>query len=321
MSAVSVSFDGREPAEAVLARADAAVAAGVETVWLACHLFQRDPVATAAVLLGRHAGLKIVLMALSPYAMHPVHAAMAAATLDEFYPGRVSLCLGVGAPADMAAAGIGTPKPLAVMREALELCRALFGGETVTAEGEHFRVNGRTLGTGRRAVPVLLAASGPQMLRLAGNESDGVVLSASASPEYVRWSLEKAEAGGPPEGFRRCGLVYASADTDGKAARDRVRRALATVLRGAHHARNLELAGSRLDQAALNEAFAAGNLTAAEALIGDDIIANHAAAGVPDEFRARIAAYRDSGLDEVVLAGMRTPEQLAACAAALQDQA
>ena len=37
--------------------------------------------------------------------------------------------------------------------------------------------------------------------------------------------------------------------------------------------------------------------------------------------RARIAAYREAGLDEVVLAGMRTPEQLAACAKALHSQA
>lgn len=319
MSCVSVSFDGREPADAVFAKADAAVASGVDRVWLACHLFQRDPIATAGVLLGRYPDLEIVLMAISPYLMHPVHAAMAAATLDEFFPGRVSLCLGVGAPADMASVGVETPKPLATMREALEICRTLFGGETVTVDGERFRVAGRALGSGPCAVPLLLAASGPKMLRLAGGHADGVALSAAASAEYVCWSLDRVAEGNPPYNFRRCGLVYASVDADGTAARDRVRRVLATVLRGTHHARNLELAGSRLDQAALNAAFEAGDLDAVDVLIDDAIVAHHAAAGTAEAFRARIAAYRAAGLDEVVLASMRTPEQLAAVAAALDS--
>ena len=37
---------------------------------------------------------------------------MAAASLEEMYPGRVILCLGVGAPADLKAAGIDSPRPI-----------------------------------------------------------------------------------------------------------------------------------------------------------------------------------------------------------------
>ncbi|HZB92714.1 MAG TPA: LLM class flavin-dependent oxidoreductase [Stellaceae bacterium] len=48
---------------------------------------------------------------MSPYAVHPVYAAMAAATLDEYFPGRVQLCFGVGAPRDLEAAGIEAPQP------------------------------------------------------------------------------------------------------------------------------------------------------------------------------------------------------------------
>ncbi|MEJ0071273.1 MAG: LLM class flavin-dependent oxidoreductase [Pseudomonadota bacterium] len=44
--------------------------------------------------------IRVALMAMSPYSTHTVFAAMAAATLDEMFPGRVTLCLGVGAPAD-----------------------------------------------------------------------------------------------------------------------------------------------------------------------------------------------------------------------------
>ena len=41
------------------------------------------------------------------------------------------------------------------------------------------------------AVPLLLAASGPKMLRLAGSAANGVLLSAGASPEFIAWSLEQ----------------------------------------------------------------------------------------------------------------------------------
>ena len=313
MSGPSISFDGREPADIVLAKADAAVQAGVGSIWLACHLFQRDPITTASVLLGRHPELDIVLVAISPYVMHPVHAAMAAATLDEFYPGRVSLCLGVGAPADLSSVGVTPDRPLAAMREALELCRRLFAGETVQMDGARFRVTGHALGSGQRDIPLLLAASGPKMLRLAGSHADGVLLSAGASPEFTAWSLEQVDAGGPPQGFRRCGLIYGSVDSDAAVARDRVRGVLATVLRGDHHARNLALAGSQLDQPMLRAS------ETPEALIDDEIVDRHAAAGAPDAFRRRVETYRAAGLDEPVFASMRTPAQIAALVSALND--
>lgn len=309
MPGPSISFDGREPAETVLAKADAAAEAGVETIWLAYHLFQRDVITTASVLLGRNPNLKIVLVAISPYVLHPVHAAMAAATLDEFCPGRVALCLGVGAPADLASAGIKPQAPLATMREALTVCRGLFAGAPVTHDGERFRIAGRQLGSGAHDIPLLLAATGPKMLQLAGCEADGVLLSAGASAEYVAWSLERAASDRP--GFRRCGLICAAVDAQPADARDRVRPVLSTVLRGDHHARNLSLAGSTLDQAALRSS------DRPEALIDDAIVAKHAAAGDAATVRQRVQDYRAAGLDEPVFASMRTPDQIAAVIAAL----
>lgn len=315
MSRISVSFDGREPVETVLAKADAAVGAGVGSIWLACHLFQRDPITTAGVLLGRHPRLEIVLVAISPYVMHPVHAAMAAATLDEFYPGRVSLCLGVGASADLASAGVEAKAPLATMREALDICRGLFTGESVQINGERFQTTERALGSGRHDVPLLLAATGPKMLRLAGSHADGVLLSAGTSTEYVGWSLDQVSAGEPDSDFQRSGLVYAAVDTDVQAARDRVRPVLATVLRGRHHARNLALTGTQLDQDALD----ASEPAMAATLIDDSVVDRHAAAGTPEAFRRRIADYRAAGLDDTIHASMRTPEQIVTVVSALNS--
>src|SRR5579862_1054310 len=115
MPDVGVAFDGRAPITTICAQARLAEAGGAATLWIACHLFLRDPITTAAVALAATTRIRVALMAMSPYSTHPVFAAMAAATLDEMFPGRVTLCLGVGAPADLAAAGIAAPKPLATL--------------------------------------------------------------------------------------------------------------------------------------------------------------------------------------------------------------
>ena len=286
-------------------------------MWVANHLFERDPVSLAAAALGASARLSVSLMAVSPFTIHPVQAAMAAATLDEIYPGRVTLCLGVGAPLDLAALGLTSEKPLRPMREAMEIVRSLLAGETASCEGQSFKARGRALASGRRAVPIVLAASGPQMLELAGASGDGVLISAGASVPFVRWCLAHVARGAGNRQLRRCGMVYASVDVDREAAHKRIRRLLAVLLRGAHHRMNLDLAGTKLDQEALRAAVAAGDWEMAESLITEEVIGNHAVCGTPTEVKTRIASYHAAGLDEVVLSGTRDALQTEALLAAL----
>src|ERR1700757_4117990 len=112
MADIGIAIDGRAPISDIPAQARAAEQGGAGTLWIACHLFLRDPITMAVLALGATERIKVALMAMSPYSMHPVLIAMAAAALDEMYPGRVILCLGVGAPADLTAAGIDAPRPL-----------------------------------------------------------------------------------------------------------------------------------------------------------------------------------------------------------------
>src|SRR5690349_23041189 len=136
---LGIAIDGRAPLDTIAAQAQAAEEGGASTLWLACHLFLRDPVTTAALALGATSRIKIALMAMSPYSTHPVYIAMAAASLDEMYPGRVILCLGAGAPADLEAAGIEATKPLVSIGETVKICRALLAGEMADFQGQVFQ--------------------------------------------------------------------------------------------------------------------------------------------------------------------------------------
>jgi 5,10-methylenetetrahydromethanopterin reductase len=321
-SALGVSLEGREPLAEIPALARAAEAGGAGTLWVASHLFLRDPVILALTALQATTRLRVALMAMSPYAMHPVHMAMAAAGLAELHPGRVILCLGAGAPADREAAGLDAPAPLATLREALLACRGLLAGEAVRLEGRVFRLPGlRALVGGAAAVPLLLAATRPAMLRLAGTHADGVILSGGSAPAYIRHCLDIVEEAAAGRPVARLSLVYTAPVAPGgarPAALAQIRRRLATVLRGAHHAGNLAAAGTVLDQARLMALTQAGDWPAGLALVDDQVIANHAAAGSPGELAAAIARFRAAGLDEVVLSGLPDPAAITTTLEALR---
>jgi 5,10-methylenetetrahydromethanopterin reductase len=295
----------------VQAQARAAEAAGATTLWASDHLFLREPVAMAAAALAVTSRPRVALMAMSPHVVHPVQIAMAAASLDELAPGRVILCLGTGAPRDLADAGIEPRRGLRTLHEAVEIVRALLAGETVARVGEVFPVRGRRLATGARRVPVFLAASGPRTLELAGAVADGVLLSNASSVEFVRWALEQVERGARGRHLARTGLVYACVADRETDALARYRRHLAVTLRGAHHALNVQLGGGRLDQARLHDAVARQDWALVEGLVTDDLVRRHTACGTAERVGERLAAYRAAGLDEIVLGGLADPDETA----------
>ena len=193
MAEFGISMDGRTPLADVPALARAAEDGGASTLWIACHLFLRDPVTTAALALGATRRIKIALMAMSPYSVHPVFIAMATASLEEMYPGRVILCLGAGAPADLKAAGIVAPKPLVTISETVRICRSLFAGEMADFQGRAFQVAGRRLVNGGAAIPIVVAASRPNMLKLTGRETENIRLSGAQLDQAALGAAYAAE--------------------------------------------------------------------------------------------------------------------------------
>jgi alkanesulfonate monooxygenase SsuD/methylene tetrahydromethanopterin reductase-like flavin-dependent oxidoreductase (luciferase family) len=136
----------------------------------------------------------------------PPSLAVQAATLAQLSSGRFVLGLGTGGYGPGFWASVGLPdRPVAVMREYVTGVRALLGGQQVTASRITARA-GVGPGTpgwpqpaspgleGLPAAPVYLAALGPQMLRLAGETADGVLLN-WATPERIAVSRSAIDAG------------------------------------------------------------------------------------------------------------------------------
>ena len=141
-------------------------------------------------------------MAMSPYSVHPVFIAMAAATLDEMYPGRVILA-GAAVRRLSQAGGPGGDQAVVSIDETMKTA-APAGREMADFQGQCSRSR-RRLANGGRKVPIVLAASRARMLSSPPRERR-CVISAATSPPFVKACL--AEAASTDPGFRKVGIVY-----------------------------------------------------------------------------------------------------------------
>ena len=111
----------------------------------------------------------------------PVTIAQTAMTLAHISGGRFLLGLGVSGPQVLEGLhGIPFARPLARMRETVQIVRTVFAGEKVEFSGSQYRIP-RPGGEGRPMrvslppvpVPVYLATLSPKMLELTGEIADG----------------------------------------------------------------------------------------------------------------------------------------------------
>lgn len=149
-------------------------AAGLDHVWLA-NIFSYDAI-TALALIGRETERVRLGTAVTPtYPRHPTALAQQALTTAAATDSRFTLGIGLSHKVvieDMF--GLSYAAPAKHMREYLNVLMPLIRGETVSHNGEHYRVNGVTLDIpGVESLPVVVAALGPQMIKLTAELADG----------------------------------------------------------------------------------------------------------------------------------------------------
>lgn len=109
---------------------------------------------------------------------HPVQIAQAWATLETMFPGRPFLGFGSGEALNESPLGAEWPSPgdqVDRMEEALDIIHALFGGERLTHDGEHFRTNDAILHTRpERRPPIYVSAFAPKAAGVAARLGDGL---------------------------------------------------------------------------------------------------------------------------------------------------
>jgi F420-dependent oxidoreductase-like protein len=154
-----------------LAIVRAASAAGIKSVWLGERLGW-DPLTLLAITGREMPGIALGTAVVRSYARHPLALASQALTVGS------GLTLGIGPshrPLIEGQYGYSYDRPVRHMREYLTALVALLRGESVDYQGETVKVAGQIVAPGTAAPPVLISALGPQMLRLAGELTDGTI--------------------------------------------------------------------------------------------------------------------------------------------------
>jgi len=248
--------------------------------------------------------------------------AMTAMTLTQLSGGRFLLGLGSSGPQVIEGLhGVPFARPLARMREAIEVIRLAFSGEKITYSGSQFQIPrpGETRPMrlslpANPGIPIYIASMSPRMLELTGNVADGW-LGTSFVPEGSAAYFEHLDRGLAAAGRSRgdldvCqGAEVAFLDDEDKVAAHVASRKkeLAFSLGGMGSARTnfYNNAYSRQDwsqvAAQIHARWQAGDRDGAAGLVTDEMVLGTTLIGTEQMVRERLRVWRDAGVSTVRL--------------------
>ena len=260
----------------------------------------------------------------NPYNRHPTLIAMEIGALDELAQGRARLGIGSGIASATERMGLSTERPLAAVRDAITIVRAMLAGEEVTYAGRAFsahevKLEYRPL---RPDMPLLMAARGEQALALCGKIADGLMISNMCPPDFTRHAVEivrksAREAGRPPPAEvvqyvpcaarpDRSEAVSLAKETIGEmlpgfwSLSQRVPAAKAALLR----------AGGLPSRTSPPRSSGCAAASAPVDALDDRFVAAFAIAGTAEDCLAQARRYREAGASELALSFVGAqPEQ------------
>src|SRR5262247_2491817 len=219
---VSIRVPGTSPMPELMRLIQDIEAAGFDGAGiLDSQLISRDTFVTLGQAAAHTSRLSLFPAVTNPFTRHPSVLASAISTVEELAPGRVKFVIGTGYT---SASTIGRKAAsLGEMRECIATVKTLLAGESARF-GE---TAGRLGYAGGRRIPVIMAASGPKAIEVAGEIADGALLLVGFNRGIVQSALEHLERGAKRSGRRLDDLEIIWAVRTGTAATTAEARRLA----------------------------------------------------------------------------------------------
>ena len=280
---------------------------GYESAWVAeghggdqFSILTACAVATSSIKLGTSIS--------SVYVRSAPTIAMAAACVDHYSQGRFILGLGSSHKVQVEPEhGLEFSAPIPRVRDTVDIVRRLLrDGDLVNYRGEvtnidtfdlHFPVL-------RADLPIYLAAVFPKMLEIAGEISEGILLT-WCTPEYARIAAGHVAAGavrggGAADSVEVATLLSVSSAGAGDGG---MRRVAATYAgRFPRYRRLMAEAGFADEVEMVRHAWREGNVEEAENLVPDGLIDRMSLPSDPEARTDRLAEYREAGITLPIIA-------------------
>ena len=267
--------------------------------------------------------------------------AMTAMTLAQLTGGRFLLGLGPSGPQVIEGLhGLPFARPLARMRETIEVIRQAFAGEKITYSGTQFQIPRpgeaqpmRLSLPANPGIPIYIAAMSPGMLELTGTVADGW-LGTSFVPEGSAAYFEHLDRGLAASGRSRRELDICQGaevafldDEDAVTAHVAGRKKELAFSLGGMGSASTNFYNQAYSRQGWAEAAAqigarwqAGDHDGAASLVTDEMVLGTTLIGTEPMVRARLRVWRDAGVDTVRLypAGDTLDRRLATLAQAIE---
>ena len=281
---------------------------GFEAVWQAESRLVRDAIVPMAAYAAVTERIKVGSGVINNWTRNIGLLAATYLTLDDLAPGRI-IC-GIGAWWDPLARNVGIErkKPLTAMKETVLILRRLLNMERVSFEGEFIHVNGIELDVvhGRREprhVPIMIGATGDQMMELTGEIADGAVLNYCVPPEYNDRALDLLAAGAKKAGrnfdeIDRPQLIVCSVDHDHDKAIDTTKMLLCQYLAQQPHIAKASGVAQEVVteiQSILGWPATKEQINKAKHFVPDELVLRITASGTPEEAHTKVQEYIKRG--------------------------
>ena len=240
----------------------------------------------------------------------PATMAQTAATIDEYSDGRMVLGLGVSHRVTVENwHGQKIVKPVTQMREYVSGVRAILRGEE-PPDSAFFPTKFAFMGySARPELPIYVAALSPNMIRLAGELADGVMLWLCC-PSYIETTVipalrEGVEASGRSfDDFDVVAAVPVALTDDPESARAALRQDLIPYASLPFYRAMLEASGFADELAAFDEGMAAGDLERAKAGLSDRMLDELAGIGSAEKVQGAVRRYQAAGAGSPGIGGL-----------------
>lgn len=302
MSGIGTFISAGRSLDTAVERVHLAESLGYDSTYVT-HVAGRDSLTVLAAYASHTDRIKLGTGVLPIYARTPVSTAQTAATIDEISSGRMVLGLGVSHKVTVENwYGQQINRPVAEMREYAEAIRAMFRGEDPpVVERAKWPTAFHFMGYDvRPELPIYIAALSPNMLQLAGEIADGVLLWL-CDPPYVRdvvipeVTRGRVRAGKSLAGFDIVAAVPSAVTADRRQTLDRVRGDLVTYLSLPFYRSMLQRSGFGEEISRFDAGMADGDVEAAKGAMSEAMLDSLGGFGSAEDVRGAIGRYLDAG--------------------------